>query len=244
MTNLIPKPWQVPPRFRQRVGTHAGKQRAMIEDGHLLLILHDVPTPDDSTRIARLFWRDATGQWKASSGQGNGLASLKRHLEGFQAAVQDLDDKVDKSHNDLVKGADELYDVLRKITPLHRTARHLHKTLQDARDGVDAVELISLRDMGVDLERASELVVADAKNALEYTEAKAAAEQTVFAKKSADAQHRLNLLAALFFPVTAVASVLGTEMHTGIEGAGAWLFWLLIAGSMVLGFFLRGALSK
>ena len=40
---VIPDAWQVPMKFRQRVGIHAGRQRAMIEGGHLLLILHDVP---------------------------------------------------------------------------------------------------------------------------------------------------------------------------------------------------------
>ena len=244
MAQVIPEPWQVPPRFRQRIGAHAGKQRAMVEDGHLLLILHDVPKAGDPERTARLFWRDAGAQWKASGGQGNGLAALKRHLEGFQAAVHELDEKVDRSHRNLSHGADELYDVLRTITPLHRTVRHLHKTLQDAREGIDDKDLISMRDLAGDLERATELVVADAKNALEYTEAKAAAEQAVFAKKTVDAQHRLNLLAALFFPVTAVASVLGTEMRTGLEGTGAWLFWLLIAASIAIGFFIRGSLSK
>lgn len=244
MAHVIPEPWQVPLRFRQRVGAHAGKQRAMVEGGHLLLILHEVPKPGDPERTARLFWRDPSAQWKASGGQGNGLAALKRHIEGFQAAVQELDEKVDKSHRNLSQGADALYDVLRTITPLHRTVRHLHKTLQDAREGIDDKELISMRDLANDLERASELVVADAKNALEYTEAKAAAEQAVSAMKTVDAQHRLNLLAALFFPVTAVASVLGTEMRTGLEGTGAWLFWLLIASSIAAGFFIRGSLGK
>jgi len=244
MAQVIPETWSVPPRFRQRLGSQAGRQRAMVEDGHLLLILHEVPKPGDPERRARLFWRSSGGDWKASGGQGSGLAALKRHLESFQATIHELDEKVDKSHQSLSTGADELYEVLRAITPINRTVRHLHKTLQEAREGIDDKDIISMRDLANDLERATELVVADAKNALEYTEAKAAAEQAVFAQKTVDAQHRLNLLAALFFPVTAVASVLGTEMSTGFERAGPVVFWVLIAASLAMGFFIRSTLSK
>jgi Mg2+ and Co2+ transporter CorA len=244
MAHVIPETWSVPPRIRQRIGAQAGRQRAMVEDGHLLLILHDIPKPGDPERTSRIFWRSSGGDWKATGGQGNGLAALKRHLENFQAAIHELDEKVDKTHRNLSHGADELYEVLRAITPINRTVRHMHKAMQEAREGVDDKEIISMRDLTNDLERATELVVADAKNALEYTEAKAAAEQAVFAKKTVDAQHRLNLLAALFFPVTAVASVLGTEMSTGFEKAGPAVFWVIIAASIALGFFIRSSLSK
>lgn len=244
MAHVIPENWSVPPRIRQRLGSQAGRQRAMVEDGHLLLILHDIPKPGDPERTARIFWRSSGGDWKAAGGQGSGLAALKRHLEGFAAAIGELDEKVDKTHRNLSHGADELYEVLRAITPINRTVRHLHKAMQDAREGVDDKDIISLRDLANDLERATELVVADAKNALEYTEAKAAAEQAVFAKKTVDAQHKLNLLAALFFPVTAVASVLGTEMSTGFETGGPVVFWVIIAASIALGFFIRSSLSK
>lgn len=245
MAQVIPETWTVPAKFRQRIGTHAGRQRAMVEDGHLLIILHDVPKPGEAERSARIFWRSSGGDWKATGGQGNGLAALKRHLDGFQSTIQELDERVDASQKSLSRGADELYEVLKAITPINRTVRHLHKAMQEAREGVpDDKDIISLRDLANDLERTTELVVADAKNALEYTEAKAAAEQAVFAKKTVDAQHRLNLLAALFFPVTAVASVLGTQMPTGLEGGGPILFWVIIAASIALGFFIRSTLSK
>jgi hypothetical protein len=37
MKSLIPNQWLVPKRFRERVGESAGRQRAMTEDGQLLL---------------------------------------------------------------------------------------------------------------------------------------------------------------------------------------------------------------
>jgi hypothetical protein len=54
------------------MGDAAGRQRAMVHDGHLLLVLHDVPEAGRPERLARLFWREPTGQWKAA-GQGAGV---------------------------------------------------------------------------------------------------------------------------------------------------------------------------
>jgi hypothetical protein len=235
---VIPEPWEVPQRFRQRVGIYAGKQRAMVDSGHLLLILHDIPEPGDADRTARLFWRAPDGTWKASGTGGDGFAALKRHLENFQRVIHDLDEKVEKTQK-----ADELYAVLRHATPLQRTTRNLHKALQDAREGIDDKSIITMRDFANDLERGVELVVTDAKNALEYAEAKQAEEQTKFAQKTADAQHRLNLLAALFFPVTAIGTMLGTNLHSGLEGRPPWVFWTLLVLSFGVGFFVRGSLK-
>jgi len=55
---IIPHNWQIPEAIRSRVGTHTyGRQRAIIEEGHLLLILHNKPEPDQDEREGTLFWR-------------------------------------------------------------------------------------------------------------------------------------------------------------------------------------------
>ncbi|MBK8697661.1 MAG: hypothetical protein IPN17_36780 [Deltaproteobacteria bacterium] len=53
MAQVIPDAWQVPARIRQRVGVQAGRQRAIVEEGHLLLILHELPKDDEVTRPAK-----------------------------------------------------------------------------------------------------------------------------------------------------------------------------------------------
>jgi Mg2+ and Co2+ transporter CorA len=130
------------------------------------------------------------------------------------------------------------------MTPVARTARNMLRALQQAREGMEARELIELRDTAGELERSSELTVADAQNALEYLETKAAEEQTVLAKKAGDAQHRLNLIAALFFPVTALGSILGTNMHTGLEGHPPWVFWIVFVAAFATGFAVRGSVTR
>jgi hypothetical protein len=239
VASVIPETWAVPEKFRQRVGASAGRQRAMIDSGHLLLVLHEVPEAGEPERKSRLYWRAPDGEWRATGAKGKGLPLLKAHLEEFRERIHQNDDRVDGA-----KTAAELFQVLRAMTPVARTARNLHRALQQAREGLEARELIELRDTAVELERSSELTVADAQNALEYLETKAAEEQTVLARKAGDAQHRLNLIAALFFPVTALGSILGTNMHTGLEGHPPWVFWIVFVAAFGTGFVVRGSVTR
>ena len=240
MAQVIPDAWQVPNRIRQRVGVQAGRQRAIVEEGHLLLIVHELPKDDEVTRAAKLFWRAPDGTWRASgAGQSGGLPVLKRHLETVQQALHQLDARVDGG-----KSAQDFFTVLNAATPLQRSARNLHKALQEAREGVDDREIIALRDSAGDLERAAELLVGDARNALEYTVARNAETQAANGQRAVDAQHRLNLLAALFFPVTAIGSILGTNLHTGIEHAPPAVFWLVLVLAFASGLVIRNSLEK
>lgn len=244
MGDVIPQDWKVPVRFRQRIGKTAGRQRAMADSGHLLLILHEVPKAQDSRRAARLFWRQPDGRWEeAAEGRkpsgADGATALKRHVESFATAAGALDEEVDKAAT-----ADALFRILREATPLARTTRHLHAALQEARDAVEDKDLIALRDQSQEVERAVDLVLADANNALKHIEAKSAEEQAVFARKAAESQHRLNLLGAMFFPVTAVGAILGINLKSGLESSPPWVFWSVLASAFALGLLVRGAVAR
>jgi hypothetical protein len=240
MAQVIPDAWQVPARIRQRVGVQAGRQRAIVEEGHLLLILHELPKDDEVTRPAKLFWRAPDGTWRATgAGQSSGLPVLKRHLETVHQALVQLDDRVDAG-----KTAQDFFTVLNAATPLHRTSRNLHKALQDARDAVDDREIIALRDSANDLERAAELLVGDARNGMEFTVARNAEAQAANGQRAVEAGHKLNLLAALFFPVTAIGSMLGMNLRTGMEQAPPVVFWLVLVLAFASGFAIRSSLEK
>lgn len=238
MAKVIPEGWAVPEKVRQRVGVQAGRQRAIVEEGHLLLILHEPPQPEEVTRPARLFWRSPEGKWRATgAGQADGLGVLKRHLDTLRQLLQQWDARVDGG-----KSAQDFFAVLNAATPLKRTTRNLHKALQDARESVDDREVISLRDLAAELERSAELLVSDARNGLDFTVARNAEDQAVQGRRSAEAQHRLNLLAALFFPVTAIGSILGMNLRTGLEGAPPGVFWAVLVLAFGVGFWIRGSL--
>jgi hypothetical protein len=70
--SLLPDVWRVPARFRARLGREAGRQRAMIEDEHLLLILHEA-----KTRKPRIYWRDPEGVWHLASAMSTSAQSLR-----------------------------------------------------------------------------------------------------------------------------------------------------------------------
>jgi Mg2+ and Co2+ transporter CorA len=239
MAALIPDTWAVPEKFKQRLGTSAGRQRAMIDGGHLLLILHGLPQPGDAERAARLFWRNPAGEWRATGAKGDGLKALKEHLEQYRKRAAELDELVDKATS-----AQELYQIIRHATPIARSARHQHHALQEAREGIDNRDLIVLRDVAGDIERSAELVASDAKNALDYVDAKEAEAQTALARKATDAQHRLNLIAALFLPITAVGSVLGVNLRSGLEGQSPGLYWVVVAIALATGFVVRASVTR
>jgi hypothetical protein len=232
--SALPPTWNVPQLFRDRVGEQAGRQRAMFADGHLLLILHAPPSDDHSERGARFFWRSPDGTWLSNS-LGSGPRSLRRHVDEFLAqteSLEKLEDEADRSHE---------YDaLLSRITPLLRTARHLHATLQEARELVrEDRDLIVCRDLSYAAERAAELLQSDVQNGLQCAVAKRAEEQAESSHKMAVASHRLNLLAAFFLPLATIASVFGMNLPTGFaEKYAPWHFWATVGIGIVFGFLL------
>src|SRR5262245_26134691 len=98
MASPIPHNWQLPASFRERIGDHAGRQRCMVENGHLLVILHDIPDPETpNRREARLFWRSPDGTWQASAGGPPGIGTLRAHVESYVEAANQLESRGDSA---------------------------------------------------------------------------------------------------------------------------------------------------
>jgi len=242
MSSPIPHHWQVPQVFRERMGTQAGRQRCMTAEGHLLLVLHDIPDPEiPERRDAKLFWRMPDGTWHASSGGPPGIGSLRAHVEGFVDAATRLESLGDKA-----KSADDWFALVYASSPMLRTARNLHRTLQEAREAAKLDKaLIAVRDLAGDAERAFELMHAHASEGLEYTMAKRAEEQAHDAQHMLVAAHRLNMIAAVFLPVTAVATLLGMNLRHGLEEWPApWTFWITLVLSFGLGLWIKASMPR
>lgn len=236
--SILPKLWALPESIRNRLGREPGPQRAMFEDGHLLIILHQLPAPDEHQRKAALFWRSPEGEWKTNL-QGNGLAGLNDHLRSFDRELTELEEEENRA-----RLATEYHDVLEKLAPVLRTTRGLHRAMQQARELVKSErELINMRDQAAGIERNAELLLQDAQFGLNFTVARQAEAQATSARQMAATAHRLNLLAALFLPLTALASVFGMNLHSGIEDTSA-NFWLVCLCSLLLGLVVMGLLGK
>ena len=136
---LLPQEWEIPQQLRDRMGEQVGRQRAMVADGHLLVILHDPPGPEEVDRCGRFFWRQPDGTWHAS--QGSGPEALANYLEEYEQLLEGLEEQE--------KGAEtarEYFEVLRDLAPLLRAARNMHLALQQARELVPRSKgLINLR---------------------------------------------------------------------------------------------------
>lgn len=241
-TNPIPHNWEVPQIFRDRFGTRAGRQRVMNADGHLMIVLHDVPDPaEPDVRNAKLFWRKPDGTWKSSGSGATNIAALRGHVETFDAATDALETKVDKATR-----ARDWFDVLRDASPLVRTARNMSRTLQEARDLAKTDrELIAVRDHAQEIERAAELLHAHARDGLDFTVAKNAEDNAEKTQHVIEAGHRLNLIAAMFLPITALGSLLGMNLIHGFETyQKPYVFWAVAAAAFILGFIVRASLPK
>jgi len=235
----LPATWKVPQVFRSRLGEKAGRQRAMFADGHLLLVLHEPPSPDETHRNARLFWRAPDGTWQ-SNVLGPGIKALRRHLADYAEAVEQLDEAEERAQR-----ADDYFDILRQIAPLRRAARNTHGALQEARRLVpEDRDILLCRDQAYSIERAAELLGGDTQSGLDCAMARRAEEQAQHSYQMAQAGLRLNLMAATFLPVATIASVFGMNLVHGFEKAFApWPFWLALLTGICLGMLLRSSMT-
>lgn len=236
---LLPYDWEVPEVFRQRLGEKAGKQRVMTADGHVLLVLHKVPAASENHREGVLFWRKPDGQWQ-STGRGDGLYALRKHVEAFAEAVDLLDDRCEGA----VCAAD-YFAVLSAVVPLHRTIGHTYQALQGAREAVsDDRELILLRDRAGEIERTADLLHHEATNGMNFRMAQRSEELTASSHDLARAGHRINLLAAIFLPLTAITSVFSMSLRSGLERFSPALFWIVLATSVGVGLWMGRKLER
>lgn len=224
--SLLPAVWEVPKSFRERLGTSAGRQRTMFDERHLLLVLHAPPKPDDTLRRGRFIWRKPDGSW-TSNDLGGGIGALGKHLAEYAEVIQQFDRLEEEAQT-----AADYFAVLEGLAPVLRAAAHLHQTLQEARRLVpEDRDLIIMRDQAYDLERTADLLYTNAKNALDFAIARRAEEESRSSRQMALSAHRLNILAAFFFPLATLSAIFGVNLLHGLEDSPPPLAFLLLVGS-------------
>lgn len=232
---IIPPTWSLPESIRKRLGqTTYGRQRAIAEEGHLLLVLHKPPGPDDGTREGLLFWRNPAGDWQFNRG-GQGSGALKRHIQAYVEIEGKLTEEYEAAAN-----ATGLFDLVEALTPLVRAARNMHQAMQAAREAVPGdTQLIEFRDLAYEVERNLELLLEDVRNAIHHKQARESEERARLTREALHASHRLNILAALFFPLTAITSLFGMNFPHGLNDRSPAMFWLIFVGGVALGFAMK-----
>ncbi len=81
MKTIIPKAWDIPEVFRNRMGQDVGRQRLMNEAGHHLVVMHELPERGDKgIRKPALFWVNDMDEWKSMPSSG-GRSALKQLVQ-------------------------------------------------------------------------------------------------------------------------------------------------------------------
>lgn len=237
---LIPADWSVPPVFRRRLGDRAGRQRSMSAEGHLLLVLHTPPQTEEHDRQARLFWRQPDGTWRAGNAF-DGARALSSHFAEYQTLIDDLEKK-----EDAAQSAEDYFAILSVISGIYRAARNQHLALQQAREQVpDARDVINFRDRAYELEREADLLSTDARNAMEFLIARRTEEQAQASYQMALSSHRLNVLAAFFFPIATLSTIFGMSLRTGLEELQPPVpFLTVITTGLLFGVILKSILNR
>lgn len=237
---VLPPLWEVPQGLRDRLGEEAGRQRAILADGHLLLVVHRPPRPEEVQRKGRFFWRTPDGSWTCSD-LGGGPSGLRRHLDECADRVAEYDRMAEQAVE-----AEDYFEVLNGLAPLHRTIRHLHQMFQEARSLCPKDrDLIVFRDRAYEIERTAELLYQETKNGLDFQMARQAEEQAKNSYRMAVSAYRLNLLAAFFFPLVTLSAVFGMNLSHGLERAYAPLPFLgILAAGLLFGFVLQSSVTR
>lgn len=232
--------WELPQEIEQRLGESSyGRQRAIFEADHLLIILHTPPTGDDAERETILFLRKPDGTYWCN-GYSGGETRLRRLLADYDELYDKYNEMYDKSSTPT-----DFFTLMRALTPLNRATTNLHNALQTARDCIDGdTFLIAMRDEAYEVSRNFELLIGDAKLALDYQIAENTELEAARTDDMATAQHKLNVLAALTFPLMAMATLLGMNLVHGFEDRTPTLFWCVVAGGFAVGWAVKGWVTK
>ncbi len=232
--------WQLPTEIENRLGeTSYGRQRAIYEADHLLLILHTIPDEDDTSRDAIVFLRLPDGKWFCN-GRDNGENQLRKLLRSYHEKYQILENLYEKA-----KSAKELFEIIEPLTPINRASLNMADAIQSARNLVkDDQFLIGIRDESEDISRSYEIMLSDTKMALDYRMAKNAERQSQQGYEMAEAQHKLNILAAITFPLMAMAAIFGMNLVHGLEEKTPILFWVVMVIGIVIGMLTQKWVTK
>jgi hypothetical protein len=239
-STLLPHDWDIPVIFRQRIGDQVGRQRPMIAEGHLLLVLHAPPHPNQTQRIGRIFWRSIDEVW-SYSGEGDKEFTIHQHIDEYESLIDHCEQQEESAQT-----ADEYFKILEQLPSLLRAAGHLHQVLQEARQGCPKFrEVINLRDRAYALERTTELLYNSTKISLEVEVARRAEEQARTSEDMAWSAYRLNRLVAFFFPIATLTSIFGVSLKHGFEESNPpWVFLALIGFGLLLGLILMQFISR
>ncbi len=216
-----------------------GRQRAIYEQEQMLLILHRPPKPESKARENAIFLREADGHWWL-----NGLRNSKEQLPALLQSYRDKLEEHELQYQNALS-ADDLFITMESFNPLLRAMKNFDLALQSARELLEGDKFIlSMRDQSNELLRNFELLGEEMKLALDHRIAKNAEAQNQEAQKMAKAQHKLNLMAAITFPLMALSSMAGMSFIGDPKDFLSGFFLTVVATGICAGVLMVNWINK
>ncbi|MGJ8633674.1 MAG: CorA family divalent cation transporter [Luteolibacter sp.] len=225
---LLPEHYEIERELREQLSGRPGHQRCVVGHSELLLVLHDVPKAGVPEREAIFFWRRLNGSWFQPCGE-PGLHEAEGLLERYTKVIDKNEEELEGAET-----AGEIFVILREAGPLARSSRNLVEALKQAL--VQEPEDRAIRfllDRARELERAAELLQADARETLLFLQAEAAEDHAQSAYRLEKILFRLSLLNGFFLPLVALGSLFG--MNVKLPGFVDGLFWLIFVAGLLFG---------
>jgi hypothetical protein len=77
-----PKIWDLPFGIRRQLSRRSGRQIAISDDGHLFIVLCNVPRDKTNSGERVFFWRNREHEWHYSE-RGGGFSSLEKLVQAY-----------------------------------------------------------------------------------------------------------------------------------------------------------------
>jgi hypothetical protein len=223
----LPAHFGLEPELRDQLSSRPGHQRCIEGAGELLLIVHEVPHAGRPEREALYFWKRYDGSWTQSGGPG--IEELGGLLDRYTQVIDAHEERIEQ-----IESAAAIFAILRHIGPISRSTRNLVMALeQTLAIDPDDRQIRAYRDRAREIERAADLLHADARMTFEFWSAERAEQHLESSEKLGKTVYRLNMLAGFFLPLLACGGLLG--MNVTLPGFVERGFWFIFFGGMIVG---------
>lgn len=237
----VPDRWELPEKLKARIGKKVGRQRTIHEEGHTVILIHQVPAASEKTRKEACCWIKPDGSMHFHP-QADKFDLV---FDGYRKKLNTLDKEYNEANTAL-----QYFNILEEITPVHFAIVRMASALQMARDQLPANRQVLLwRDETFEIQRESEIFQVCTKNALDYHQAKSVEDLSQITFELSKTSHKLNMMATLFVPMMAICGLFGMNVFSGLEDEKHFpLFWGIAIVSILLGvvlnFFFRVPKNK
>ncbi len=232
----LPDHYEIEHELREQLSGRPGHQRCVVGHDELLLVLHEVPEIGVPEREAVFFWRRMDGRWLQPGGPG--IDEMESLLERYARAIDENEEILEKTES-----TEQVFGILRHAGPLSRSTRNIVQALEQAlAQEPDDKEIRAFRDRARELERASELLQADARETLIYWQAEASEEHAKASERLGNILFKLNLITGFFLPLVALGGLFG--MNLDLPEFVKGLFWWVFFGGLIVGGLLLWYVSK